>query len=172
MSGESNPAGRTTPDPPDGIAVEPAAPDDRLDVLRIVDAAMLEVDADPLADRIAADDVRVARAERTGAVVGAVVVRRPEPTRRHVEAVAVRRERRGRGIGSALVAAAVRRAEDDGEIDVVTAAFVPRLDGFYTELGFAIDADADSEAVGDTTEGDADRGAAADAERLFGRYRV
>ncbi len=159
MSGEPTQAGRTAPDPPDGIVIEPADPADRLDVLRVVDAAMLEVDVDPLADRIATDDVHVARAERTDAVVGAVVVRRPEPTRRHVEAVAVRRERRGRGIGSALVAEAVRAAVVDERVERVTAAFDPSLSTFYTDLGFSIEREA--------TGNDGEREAGAD-ERVRG----
>lgn len=136
MSGTRPPEG-----PPDGIAIERADPDDRLDVLRVLDAAMLETDADLVSDRIAAGDALVARFERTGAVVGALVATRPESGRRHVDAVAVRRARRGRGIGSALVADAVARAERDEGIDVVTAAFEPELEGFYVDLGFDVDAE-------------------------------
>ena len=121
-----------------GVAVEPATAADRLDVLRVLDAAMLATDAEQITARIDAGDVLVARADRTGAVVGALVTTRPEPGRRHVDAVAVRRARRGRGIGSALVASAVARAERDERIDVVTAAFEPHLEGFYAELGFDI----------------------------------
>lgn len=133
--------------PPDGVDVETATPDDRLDVLRVLDAAMLETDADGLAERIDAGDVLVARFERTGSVVGALVATRPEPGRRHVDAVAVRRARRGRGIGSALVAGAVRAAESDPEADRVTAAFDAELEAFYADLGFAI------ESAGDDGEG-------------------
>ncbi|WP_321168467.1 GNAT family N-acetyltransferase [Halorubrum sp. JWXQ-INN 858] len=145
--------------PPDGIAIEAASPDDRLDVLRVLDAAMLSVDADGLGDRIADRDVLVARFDRTGAVVGAVVLTRPEPDRRHVDAVAVRRARRGRGTGSALVAEAVRVAEADPGVGVVTAAFDPSLSGFYTGLGFEITSTGEQEGGSD---GDGD-------ERLWGR---
>ena len=133
------------PSLPEGIAVEPAAPDDRLDVLRVLDAAMLETDAESLVDRIDAGDVLVARFERTGSVVGALVTTRPEPGRRHVDAVAVRRVRRGRGIGSALVASAVRVAESDPEADRVTAALDAGLEGFYAGLGFAVESAGDGE---------------------------
>ncbi|WP_280588480.1 GNAT family N-acetyltransferase, partial [Halorubrum sp. Boch-26] len=122
---------------PDEFGVEPATPDDRLDVLRVLDAAMLETDAESVDAAIDAGDALVARFERTGAVVGALVATRPEPRRLRVDAVAVRRARRGRGIGSALVAAAVRRAERAAAVDAVTAAFDPKLDAFYTEHGFA-----------------------------------
>ena len=100
----------------------------------------------------------------------ALVVTRPEPGCLHVDAVAVRRARRGRGIGSALVAAAVGRAEGDGDIGAVTAAFARRLEGFYTALGFTIDADIG--AGRGTTGGDDDHGTAGDDCRLLGRCRV
>ena len=169
---------------PAGIAVESATPDDRLDILRVLDAAMLETDLDAVDAAIDAEspsdvgDALVARFLRTDAVVGALVATRPEPGRVHVDAVAVRRARRGRGIGSALVAEAARRAEDDGDVDVVTAAFAPRLKGFYTELGFEIDAvsdDDDTTGDGDTTGDvaeDENDDATGDTDRLFGRYQV
>ncbi len=142
---------------PDDVTIEPATPDDRLDVLRVLDASMLETDADALATRIAAGDGLVARSDRTGAVVGALVATRPAPTRLHVDAVAVRRERRGRGTGSALVANAVRRGWRDPDVECVTAAFDASLAGFYTGLGFAVEPT-------ESTDGDGDR--------LEGRYRV
>ncbi|EMA71407.1 GNAT family N-acetyltransferase [Halorubrum distributum] len=125
-------------DPPADATIDPATPDDRLDVLRILDAAMLETDADAVNDRIAAGDALVARSTRTGGVVGALVAVRPDPDRLHVDAVAVRRARRGRGIGSALVAAAVDRAESDPAVDAVTATFDADLRAFYEGLGFTI----------------------------------
>lgn len=125
-------------DPPDDVTVEPATPDDRLDVLRILDAAMLETDADAVDDRIAAGDALVARSTRTGGVVGALVAVRPDPDRLHVDAVAVRRARRGRGIGSALVAAAVDRGKSNPAVAAVTATFDADLRAFYEDLGFTI----------------------------------
>jgi len=136
---------RDLPDLPDDVTVEPATPEDRLDVLRILDAAMLSTDADAVADRIAAEDVLVAHSERTGGVVGALVAVRPDPDQLHVDAVSVRRARRGRGIGSALVAAAVRRGESDSTVEVVTAAFDADLADFYEALGFAVDAEGGEE---------------------------
>jgi len=104
---------------------------------------MLETDADTVDDRIAAGDALVARSERTGGVVGALVATRPEPGRLHIDAVAVRRARRDRGIGSALVAAAVHRSESDPDINRVTATFDAELTGFYEGMEFAVDDDAD-----------------------------
>jgi len=128
---------------PAGIAIEPATPDDRLDVLRVLDAAMLETDAETVDAAIDAGDALVARFARTDAVVGALVATRPEPGRLHVDAVAVRRARRGRGIGSALVGETVQRAERGPEVDAVTAEFDPKLETFYTDLGFEADDGAD-----------------------------
>jgi len=126
------------PDPPEGIAIAPAGPDDRLDMLRVLDAAMLETDVERVDAAIDAGDALVARFKRTGAVVGALVATRPESDRLRVDAVAVRRARRGRGIGSALVAAAVRGADRDAGVAVVTAAFDPTLESFYADLGFDV----------------------------------
>ena len=139
------PAAGDLPDPPADVIAEPATPDDRLDILRILDAAMLETDAATVDDRIAAEDVLVARSTRTGGVVGALVAVRPEPDRLHVDAVAVRRARRGRGIGSALVAAVVDRGASDPAIEAVTAEFDAELRDLYEALGFSVavdDADA------------------------------
>ncbi|WP_244629355.1 GNAT family N-acetyltransferase [Halorubrum sp. PV6] len=133
---------------PDGVAIEPATPEDRLDSLRVLNAAMLETDSAQVAERIDAGDALVARFKKTGAVVGALVATRPEPSRYHVDAVAVRRARRGRGIGSALVAAAVERAEREEAVAVVTAAFDAKLRGFYTDLGFAVVPDTETQGAG------------------------
>ena len=126
------------PEPPADVSVESATTADRLDVLRVLDAAMLETDASTVDDRIAAGDALVARSERTDGVVGALVAVRPDSDRLHVDAVAVRRPRRGRGVGSALVAAAVRRGESAPAVEAVTAAFDAELRAFYAALGFAV----------------------------------
>ena len=125
-------------EPPDGIAVEPAQSDDHIDILRVLDAAMLVTDAETVDGRIAAGDALVARFDRTGAVVGALVATRPAPRELHVDAIAVRRSRRGRGIGSALIEAVVQRAERDHDIALVTAAFDDELGGFYRDIGFDV----------------------------------
>ncbi|GAB6879239.1 hypothetical protein JCM17823_15130 [Halorubrum gandharaense] len=149
-------------DPPAGVVVEPATPDDELDVRRILDAAMLELGSVDLGARIAAGTLFVARAtreERPDAVAGALVATRPDddPPRLHIDAVAVRRARRARGIGSALVTAAVRGAAADPETDHVTAEFDADLRGFYEGLGFEIHEE--------MPDGD---GGAADDDRLWG----
>ena len=135
---ESTPVSAEGSTVPDDVTIEPATADDRLDVLRVLDASMLETDADTLTTRIAAGDVLVARFDRTGAVVGALVATRPAPNRLHVDAIAVRRQRRGRGIGSTLVASMVRYARGDPDVEHVTAAFDASLAEFYTGIGFTV----------------------------------
>ncbi|MFD1571388.1 GNAT family N-acetyltransferase [Halorubrum laminariae] len=161
MSGERDPSGEApggpAASPPDGVVIEPAVPDDRLDILRVLDAAMLETDAELVGAAIGDGDAVVARFDRTGAVVGALVATRPKPGRLHVDAVAVRRPRRGRGIGSALVAGEVRRGERDPETRAVTAEFDAELTGFYRNLGFDVASVADD----DGSDG-----------RFWGRQRV
>jgi sulfur carrier protein ThiS/GNAT superfamily N-acetyltransferase len=110
-------------------SVRVAGESDRLDVVRLLDAALLEVAS--VDERVAAGDVLV----RTvgGSVVGAVVL-----DGARVVAVAVRRERRDRGHGRALVRAARSRRGP------LTASFRPAVRGFYESLGFDVErADAD-----------------------------
>jgi GNAT superfamily N-acetyltransferase len=108
------------------ITVREAAPDDLLGVVRVVDAAMLELDHDGVADAVESGNVLVA--ESDGRVVGTLVLDGD-----HVDAIAVRRARRGQGIGTALVeAAAARRAR-------LTADFDPRVRPFYASVGFAVE---------------------------------
>nr|WP_256412648.1 GNAT family N-acetyltransferase [Halorubrum rubrum] len=157
MNGDRDPADSGDRGPlPEGIAIESATPADRLDVLRVLDAAMLETDADDIAARIDAGDVLVARFERTGSVVGALVATRPEPAVRHVDAVAVRRARRGRGIGSALVSRAVRDARSSPGVDAITAAFDSGLTPFYADLGFSIESAGNGRSGGRRTVGSAE----------------
>ncbi|SNR35535.1 GNAT family N-acetyltransferase [Halorubrum vacuolatum] len=137
---------------PEGFLIAVATPRDRLDVLRIVDAAMLEIDVDSLDERIDAGDVFVARIESTDTVVGALTIERPGPREAAIEAVAVRRERRGRGIGSTLVARAVRTLASEPTVGRITATFDPSLMAFYTDLGFAIVNEQPGEASKDSEE--------------------
>ena len=133
---------------PTGITIENATPTDRLDIVRVLDAAMLQTDISVLAERIAADAVICARFERTGAVVGAVVVRRPATDTAHIDALAVRRARRGRGIGSALVGQVVAAETANEAVSWVTAGFDPGVKPFYRACGFVIAAGDDGRLVG------------------------
>ncbi|WP_137284292.1 GNAT family N-acetyltransferase [Halorussus salinisoli] len=122
------------------VTVREATADDRLDVRRVLDAAMLRV-RDDLGERIDAGDVLVA-SEGGGVgddggtsddapILGALVLA-PRERGGHVDAVAVRRARRGQGVGSALVRAATERHAP------LTAEFDPSVRPFYESLGFEI----------------------------------
>lgn len=110
------------------VAVRPATPDDHLDVMRVVDGAMLTADAATVRERIDAGEVLVATVD--DGVVGALV-----RDGDRVTAVATRRRHRDRGVGSALVSAAL----DDR--DRLVAEFDPDVRPFYESLGFDIEAD-------------------------------
>ncbi|SEO54946.1 Acetyltransferase (GNAT) domain-containing protein [Halogranum amylolyticum] len=112
--------------------VRPATGGDLVAVMRLLDAAVLEADAAVVSDRI--DEGAVLVADGDGRVVGALVLDADADTA-HVDAVAVQTERRGRGIGSALVEAAA--ASVDGDL---TAEFDERVRPFYESLGFDVSA--------------------------------
>lgn len=112
------------------MTVRTGTADDLLAVMRVLDGAMLDVDADDVRERLrersATNAVLVAVDD---AVVGALVLEDG-----HVDAVAVRRSARGDGVGSALVEAAAARV--DGAL---TADFDPRVRSFYEAVGFEIE---------------------------------
>lgn len=133
----------------DDVPVREATGDDELDVRRVLDAAMLETDA--VADAVARGDAFVAVDD--GSVVGALVLVPPESVEcpdavagdaggtggdaegvdgMHVDAVAVRRRRRGRGVGRALVEAALARERR------LTVAFDADVAAFYDALEFSV----------------------------------
>jgi GNAT superfamily N-acetyltransferase len=130
-----------TRDAPD---IRPATPDDLVGTMRVLDAGLLDTDADTVRRRIASESVLVADAD--GRVVGAVVLgERPawvaaafegpeSPDGRHVEAVAVGRSRRGRGLGTALLRAA--RGSVEGRL---TADFAASVRPFYESLDCRIE---------------------------------
>ncbi|MFT4889187.1 MAG: GNAT superfamily N-acetyltransferase [Halobacteriales archaeon] len=124
--------------------VREARPADRVDVRRVLDAAML--DAEGLPARIEAGDVLVAVADDR--VLGACVLVPPDDAPdwvarvgvegglergidAHVEAIAVRRRRRGEGIGGALIDRAGGRG-------ALSAAFEADVRPFYENLGFDV----------------------------------
>jgi len=134
---------------PDGVALRHAEPADRVAALRVIEGALLEVDAAAVSAAIDADRVVVAEREpgddRGTRIVGALVLRpldgdAPSPIPGdplHVEAVAVARARRGDGVGAALVIDAARLAGAGGR-EAVTADYRPELRPFYADLGFEV----------------------------------
>ena len=133
-------------DPPSGITTRPADGDEYVDVMRILEGALLDVDAGEVRERIDAEDVLVAVETADSAVDGsdaapviAAMVIVPRNAGVHIEAIAVNRSRRGRGIGSALVRAGIRHAAGRG-FDRIVAGFDPDLREFYAGIGFSIGA--------------------------------
>lgn len=113
--------------------VRPAREEDLTTVMAILEGALLDIAVETVRDRITAGIVLVATEE--GKLLGALVL-----DDSHITAVAVRPNRRGQGIGTALVEAASTHGR-------LTAAFRPEVSEFYESLGF------DIERTGDRWEG-------------------
>jgi len=115
------------------VSVRTATPADREAVLNVLDGAALRTDLATVEASIDRGETLVAVSDSieaaTGdAVVGALVLDGDE-----IFAVAVRRRRRGQGIGTALVEAAMERR------DRLTAAFDADVCPFYGSLEFEIE---------------------------------
>jgi N-acetylglutamate synthase-like GNAT family acetyltransferase len=107
-----------------------ARPADHGRAVELLDAAMLEADADRLRGRIGRGSVLVAEAD--GRVVG-VCVLADRDAATEISQIAVHRSRRARGVGRRLVEAAA--AEADGPL---TATFRRQVRPFYESLGFEV----------------------------------
>ncbi|CCQ35292.1 GNAT family acetyltransferase [Natronomonas moolapensis 8.8.11] len=103
------------------VAVRPATPDEYVTARSILEGALLTVER----GRLARSSTLVAVAGDR--IVGALVLDGCE-----VDAVAVRPGRRGQGVGTALVEAAVDRRPS------LSAGFDPSVRAFYTALGFDV----------------------------------
>lgn len=101
--------------------VRSAVPSEYVTARSILEAALLEVDTGVLRR----SSVLVGLAD--GRVLGALVLRGIE-----IDAIAVRPGRRGQGVGTRLVREAARRRP------VLSAAFDPSVEPFYTDLGFEV----------------------------------
>ena len=115
---------------PADVRLRIANPRDRTAVLRLLEGALLDVDSEWVTERLGTDAALVAELRRDTAI-GALVRDGPR-----IRAVAVAPSWRSRGVGRALVArvAATLPAGED-----LTAAFDPRVRGFYESLGFSIE---------------------------------
>lgn len=111
------------------MEVRPASSDELVAVMRLLDAAVLEAEASVVGDRIGEESVFVAESESEKRVVGALVL-----DGSHVDAIAVQKERRGRGIGRALVDAASEHVDGAFTVD-----FDEHVRPFYASLGFDIE---------------------------------
>ena len=119
------------------VTIRRATTEDSLDVRRLLDAAMLEPgDVEASVER---GDVLIAVSEGPSPdddgetrLHGALVLH-PRADGAHVTAIAVRRRRRDRGIGTALVEAALERESR------LTATFDSRVQPFYESLGWDIE---------------------------------
>jgi len=111
------------------VTVREAKVEEAGQITAVLDAAMLEVNHDAVAERARAGEVFVAlRAHDSETILGAVVLDGAEIT-----AIAVRPRRRGQGIGRALVDRAARRT------DHLTAGFDQGVRGFWASLGFEVE---------------------------------
>ena len=117
---------------------------DLLAVLRVLEGAMLEVGANQVRRRTESEEVLVATVDNR--VVGALV-----RDGDHVEAIAVHPDRRGSGVGRALIEAAL---DETGRL---TAEFREAVRPFYERLGFDIER-SEERLWGVRTERDVDDG--------------
>ncbi|AEM58564.1 acetyltransferase [Haloarcula hispanica N601] len=111
--------------------VRTATADEVPAVMNVLDGAVLSIAVETVRAGAEDDGTLVAVSDDDPAaerVLGALVL---DDT--HIEAVAVRRRRRGQGIGTALVEAALDRR------DCVTAEFDADVRPFYEALGFTIE---------------------------------
>jgi len=126
------------------LSLRRAGPDDRLAVVRLFDAGLLETDADRLRRQLDATAGFVLLGTIDERPVGAIAVDlasgdnseevdTAEPAR--ITAIAVRRRRRDRGIGRQLVDAAAEQVAPRP----LAATFDERVRPFYRACGFEIE---------------------------------
>lgn len=127
------------------VSIQHGTPTDRLAVVRLLDAAMLETDADRVRRQLRQQEGVILIATIAETAVGAIALDAAvaadsqhfdgdaDPVR--ITAIAVRRRRRDRGIGRQLVAAAAEEVAPRP----LTAVFDGRVRPFYSACGFEIE---------------------------------
>ena len=154
--------------------VREATAGDADEVVRLLDAAMLEFDRERARERVRAGNALVAvlrghnreervsadadTAERENRIVGACILGVSPTGPREIEQIAVHRSRRGRGIGTTLVDAAATRTDDP-----LVARFREEVRPFYESLGFEIPA---AESDGSAADSDGDVAANSDGDAV------
>ncbi len=142
---------------PEEVRVRPASDDDTVDIVRLLDAALLTNDPHTLEKRIDSHDVFVAvraadaadfvnrqipatqasESDRSGgAKLGVVVLVRGDEAL-HIDSITTRRSSRGRGIATGLICRSATRARTLG-YEWLTATFRPPLREFYETRRFTI----------------------------------
>lgn len=124
------------------LSIRFADPDDRVDVMRLFDGALLETDGDRITDQLTGSRGCILVAE-TGRPVGAVAVipepaavdGLPWPDAVYISAIAVQKQRRGQGVGRSLIRAAAEWAAPRP----LAATFDERVRPFYISCGFAVE---------------------------------
>lgn len=114
---------------PDPIEIRTAEEPELPTVLSILDAAMLEADVGVVRDRLGGGVLVAVEADR---ILGTCVIE-VDPVPSEVAAIAVRPRRRGQGIGTVLIDAALDRWGD------LVAEFDENARPFYASLGFEIE---------------------------------
>jgi len=122
--------------------IRQADPDDLIDVMRLFDGALLETDPDRVRNQLTGRRgcLLVAGECRPVGAIGLLsgteaVDDLPWPDSVYISAIAVQKERRGRGVGQSLIAAAA----DWAAPRPLSATFDERVRPFYIACGFAIE---------------------------------
>ena len=122
--------------------VRQATIDDHVDIMRLFDGALLETDADRIRSQLDGDCGTMLLAvdsRPVGAIALSteVIDDRPAewPTAVQITAIAVSKQRRGRGVGRRLIAAAAEWAAPRA----LSATFDERVEPFYIACGFEIE---------------------------------
>jgi len=123
------------------LSIRLGSPDDRLEILRLFDGALLETDAERLTAQLSRTTGCILVATRTRPV-GAVALWTAEVPSRppafgqavHITAIAVRTQRQGDGVGRRLI----RAASEWATPRPLSATFDERVQAFYTACEFDI----------------------------------